>query len=1051
MTASRLYRFKLLLLLISLLLCTLPAYGGQAPDRPVTVVMDNNYPPFAFLDDHGNLQGILVDQWRLWEQQSGARVELHAMEWGEALRRMKAGEFDVIDTIFTTGERQKLFDFTPSYQKIEVPVFFRNDISGITNIDSLKGFPVAVKAGDAAIDLLTEHGITQLVTFPSYEAIIRAAAEHKVNVFVVDKPPALYLLNKSGISDQFRTSEPLAIGEFHRAVRKGDGRLLQQVQKGFAAISPAAYRKIDKKWYGSKLTGMVSRKQAASIGGAAGLLITLLIAWNLMLRHAVARRTAELAAGEKRYRSVVEQTDDLISRVDTSGRIVFVNPASIKFWGLSPQECIGRSAFEFVHPDDQPSTALEFRSWLASGRESAGFENRQLHSSGRSIDTLWTISIHRDESGKVVEISSIARDITERNRAQQALKDEQVRLRTLLQTIPDLFWLKDPDGVYLACNARFERLFGASETEILGKSDYDFVSRELADFFREHDRQAIAAGGPCFNEELVTFADDGHSELLETIKTPMRDSQGTLIGVLGIARDITEKRRAEHALRESKQRYRDLVEVSPYAIYVHQNGNFVFVNPAGCRLLGAATPAELIGTPILERVHPDFRNLVANRVGEAYSSGQPVPRLEEVFLRLDGNSVEVEVVATALSYHGEPAMQVLACDISERKRLEEEQLRGQKLESLGLLAGGIAHDFNNILTGILGNVSFARMLVGEEHRASTRLAECEKAASRAGELTRQLLTFARGGAPLRKAVDTGLVIGEALSFALRGGNVKGNLECPSGIWQLDADAGQISQVLNNLLINARQAMPQGGEVMVVAENLLIPDNDPLNIQAGRYVRFSVTDQGVGIAPEHLTRIFDPYFTTKPEGNGLGLASVYSIIKRHGGSVTATSRPGEGSCFTLLIPAAAQAADSSAAAEQQVSSPPGSGKILVMDDEEMIRELLVAMLEELGYVVEECPDGAAAVTLHAEALEKGSPYAAIILDLTIPGGMGGQEAAALIRSKDPQVPLIVSSGYSDTCFANEYTEHDFSGFVMKPYTIDQLATELSRCIAGQSRT
>jgi len=1046
MTVSALSRLKFIpFLLLMLLACVVPGHGEQLLTRPVRVVMDNNYPPYTFLDNGGKLQGILVDQWRLWEQKTGVRVELHAMDWGEALRRMKGGEFDVIDTAFKTDERLKFFDFAPPYQKIEVPVFFQHEISGITDIASLKGFPVAVKAGDAAVDLLESHGITQLLTFPSYEAIIRAASEHKVNVFVVDKPPALYFLNKFGISSQFRASEPLASGEFHRAVQKGNAELLHLVQKGFAAISPAENRAIEKKWYGSTLDAAASLKYFAYFAGGLGLLVIFLVSWNLVLRRAVARRTAELAAGEERYRSVVEQADDLITRVDASGRILFVNSASVKYWGLPPDECIGRSAFEFIHPDDRRNTTEEFQKWLKSGKDRVTFENRQSHVSGGSTDMLWTISVLHADDGTSVEFSSIARNITSIKQATNALENERLRLRTLLQTIPDLVWLKDPDGVYLACNARFERLYGAREADILGKTDYDFVDKELADFFRANDRRAVAAGGPSINEELITYADDGHSELLETIKTPMRDDQGNLIGVLGIARDITEMRRAEQALRESEVRYRDLVDVSPYAIYVHQNGRFVFVNPAGCRLLGATAPDELIGKPILERVHPEYRKAVTDRVGEAHTSGQPVPPLEELFVRLDGTSVAVEVVATSLTYQGEPAMQVLARDISERKRLEEELIRSQKLESLGVLAGGIAHDFNNILTGILGNISFARMLVDDGHKAAKLLAESEKAAKRAGELTQQLLTFARGGEPVRKAVDTSRLIDESISFALMGANVKGIVDCPPDIWRLDADAGQMSQVFNNLLINAKQATPQGGSVTVKAENLEVHEGAPLSVAPGRYVRVSFTDHGDGIAPEHLARIFDPYFTTKLQGSGLGLASVYSIVKRHGGMVSATSRFDNGSVFTLLLPATKKETTEDRAKEQQLALLHGTGRILVMDDEELIRDLLVSMLEELGYVPESCADGSAAVALHGEALEKGSPFAAIILDLTVPGGMGGREAAALIHDRDQQVPLIVSSGYSGDSVIGAYGEHGFSGFVMKPYTLEELAGELRRCI------
>jgi CheY-like chemotaxis protein len=260
----------------------------------------------------------------------------------------------------------------------------------------------------------------------------------------------------------------------------------------------------------------------------------------------------------------------------------------------------------------------------------------------------------------------------------------------------------------------------------------------------------------------------------------------------------------------------------------------------------------------------------------------------------------------------------------------------------------------------------------------------------------------------------------------------------------------MSQVFNNLLINARQAMPHGGSVTVTASNIEVHGGDPVPVAPGRYVRITVADEGSGIAPEHVSRIFDPYFTTKELGSGLGLASLHSIIKRHGGAVTVSSLPGAGTTFTLFLPAATEPATHEHDVQKEVSPPQGAGKILVMDDEEIIRELAVALLEDLGYSAEVCPDGSQAVALHAASRDGGTPYAAIILDLTVPGGMGGREAAVRIRAVDPDVPLIVSSGYSSDTQISECLALGFNGAVRKPYTLQEITAELSRVIGEAKR-
>jgi len=461
--------------------------------------------------------------------------------------------------------------------------------------------------------------------------------------------------------------------------------------------------------------------------------------------------------------------------------------------------------------------------------------------------------------------------------------------------------------------------------------------------------------------------------------------------------EIEERRATESALRESEERYRALVELSPDAIYIHTGGKLIFANSQGAVLLGVDRPEEIYGREALDFVHPDSREFVRQRIAKAFQTGEPNPPGEQIFVRVDGSQVPVEVASVPFRYQGEIALLAIVRDITERKRMQEELIKGQKLESLGLLAGGIAHDFNNILTGIVGNLSVAKLQIDPSHKIVNRLDLCEKAAFQATDLIRQLLTFARGGEPVKKFINPASLIRETGSFALRGSNIRSIIDIQENLWSMEVDESQLSQVLNNLLLNASQAMPAGGEVGIRAANETLPHNNPQQLPPGNYLKIAVEDRGCGIPQENLIRIFDPYFTTKPKGSGLGLASVHSIIKRHGGAVEVSSTPGGGTTFTIHLPAIPGRQPENTGISESMELR-GSGRVLVMDDEYFIREIATYILGFMGYEVDCCADGEEAVECFHTARKKNVPYSAVILDLTIPGGMGGKEAASRILER-----------------------------------------------------
>lgn len=385
-------------------------------------------------------------------------------------------------------------------------------------------------------------------------------------------------------------------------------------------------------------------------------------------------------------------------------------------------------------------------------------------------------------------------------------------------------------------------------------------------------------------------------------------------------------------------------------------------------------------------------------------------------------------------------------DITERKKMEEELQKVQRLESIGILAGGIAHDFNNFLQGILGNVSVAKYAKTEDEVFET-LTKAEKASLQAKDLTQQLLTFAEGGTPIKTTASIKELINGSVDFALKGSNVKPEFSIPEDIWAVEVDEGQISRVINNLIINADQAMPEGGIIKVRAENVVISAEDALPLKDGRYVRIEIEDEGVGIPKEHLLKIFDPYFSTKQKGkgSGLGLTICYYIIQKHDGYITAESELGVGTTFYIYLPASQKEIVEKGDLEEQIVL--GQGKILVMDDEEFIRDVANAMLKYLGYEVEFAKDGAEAIELYQKAKESGQPFDAIIMDLTIPGGMGGKEAIFKLLEIDPDVKAIVSSGYSTDAIMSDFKQYGFSGVITKPYTVATLSGTVSKVIRG----
>jgi len=462
---------------------------------------------------------------------------------------------------------------------------------------------------------------------------------------------------------------------------------------------------------------------------------------------------------------------------------------------------------------------------------------------------------------------------------------------------------------------------------------------------------------------------------------------------------------------------------------VDLKGNFTFFNESMLNILGYERE-DLLGMNNRQYADEENTRKVYQVYNQVYRTGESVKNFEWQIIRKDGDRRDIEVsISLIRNTEGHPTgFRGIVRDTTERKRMEDELLKADKLESVGILAGGIAHDFNNILTSISGNISMAKRQVKPGHKIFDLLSSAENASVRAQGLTRQLLTFAKGGTPLKETVFLKKPIKESSLFVLRGSKSECNLSISEDLWPVEADAGQISQVISNIVINANQAMPKGGVIQIEADNLMPEKIQEIPVKPGKYIRISIKDQGAGIPEKHLSKIFDPYFTTKQAGSGLGLATSYSIIKKHNGYISVDSLLGAGTTFNIYLPAS----DKEIPVKEEAVLLKGCGKILIMDDDKFLKEIAEEMLDTLGYESEFAEDGDGAIEMYKKARESGKPYDAVILDLTIPGSMGGEEVIKILINIDPEVKAIVFSGYSEGEVMSNFRKYGFKGMMPKPF-------------------
>jgi len=600
------------------------------------------------------------------------------------------------------------------------------------------------------------------------------------------------------------------------------------------------------------------------------------------------------------------------------------------------------------------------------------------------------------------------------------------------------------EGRLIEVNDAFETTFKCKREEILGLSprsfnfwanpqDHALVVQALHDNAEVRDREIY------FRDYAGKVFPGLYAGVIVEI-----DGENCLLSVI---MDITERKLAEQKVKESEETLKSLMDMMPVGVrWYDMNGVIEYVNSSFIDLFGYTLDEIPTLDDWFSKAYPDpaYREEIIARwkAAKDKSDGTPIDPAESNVTCKDG-SVRHIIVNTQFA---RSRRLVIFTDVTERDENQRRLLNAQRLESLGILAGGIAHDFNNILTGIMGNLSLARMFLESPEKLDQLLDRAEQASRRAADLISQLLTFAKGGAPVKKPLSVRHLVNESVSLALHGTNVESVVKIPDSLPEIEADAGQLIQVFNNIIVNAVQAMPGGGRITVRAGTVALVDKNRFALPGGEYITLDFTDDGSGINERDMKRIFDPYFTTKPNGTGIGLSSAHSIVKKHGGHIDVQSTVGEGTTFTLYIPSIGYAVtEEDRANNAEPAAVHRGGTILVMDDELMVRNIAAGMLNHLGYQVTTCSTGEEAIALYKAAKDTGSPFTAAIMDLTVPGGMGGKEAAHQILEFDPSACLIVSSGYSNDPIVAEYAGYGFRAALTKPYISAELEQVVSKAL------
>jgi two-component system cell cycle sensor histidine kinase/response regulator CckA len=763
-----------------------------------------------------------------------------------------------------------------------------------------------------------------------------------------------------------------------------------------------------------------------------------------MVRDITERKRAEqaLRESEERFRLIHDQSPLGIGFLDVDGHIVECNDVLTKIIGTPKEKLIGWNM-----KDNLTNTSMISALAKAYSGSTGIFEGDYTTiSSGKKIVVREIFSPLLREDGALRGILFMIDDITGRKQAEEMLRASQSMYKAIVDNQAEFVARYVRGGILTFVNDTLCRYLKLQRSDLIGKSYYPFIHEEDRDSVIRQVEE-LGVRNPSTVTESKIVLSDGRIAWHRWTHSALFDKDKNIIEYQATGRDITDSRSMEEALRQSVHFIRNILDsVDEGFIVVDRDYRVITANRAYCNQIGLPV-GEVVGKPYSRESEmlgiPSCEEDAECAVRRVFETGRPYSANRQYNDR-DGNTIHIETKAFPLKDASGVVTSVVESinNITEKHELENERLKTQKLEAIGTLAGGIAHDFNNLLQGVFGYISLAKMTADRKEKSVAALEQAEKALHMSVKLTNQLLTFSKGGRPVKRLIDLLPVIENAAKFALSGSRSDYHIVADQGLWQAEADDGQIGQVIQNIVLNADQAMPEGGRVEITIKNVQSPDKDfPQSLQKGNYLQIAIRDSGIGISPQYIAKIFDPYFTTKERGSGLGLATSYSIVKNHGGLIDVKSELAKGSTFTAYLPAVAGRDKAAVPVLKPSAAQVRPCRVLLMDDEQVIRDVGGEIIRELGHDVEFAAHGEDAVKKYRAALETGRPFDMVILDLTIRGGMGGAETLQKLLEIDPGVKAAVSSGYYDDELLSKYREQGFKTFLKKPYNVDGLRRTL----------
>ncbi|HPE44535.1 MAG TPA: PAS domain S-box protein [Deltaproteobacteria bacterium] len=760
-----------------------------------------------------------------------------------------------------------------------------------------------------------------------------------------------------------------------------------------------------------------------------------------------------LKDSERKYRLLAENLRDVIWVLDADLKYVYVSPSVMQLRGYTPEEAMKQTMDQVLAPESYQHAVDLFtreRAFEFGGRKhgrdwTMNLDLEMIRKDGSRVWTEVTLNILYDEHGEPEGLLGITHDISDRRKAEEAIRQSEERYRTIFENTATANIIVAEDTTILLANANFEKLVGYSREELEGKMSWtSFVAEEDLEIMKQ--RHTLRRTDPGAVISAYEFKARVRSGEIRNLYMSVSMIPGTRESVASLI-DMTDRRKAEDALRQSEERFRDLARLLPETVFeMDTSGKVTFINEISLERFGFTLEDLERGVNVLDVMAPhDHERAIRNYT--RVMQGERLGLNEYTARKKDGTTFPVLIHTTPICREGEyVGLRGFLVDVTEKKSLEEQLMRAQKLEAIGTLAGGIAHDFNNLLMGILGNISLMLMHYDESHAFHDRLKSMEEYVQRGSGLTKQLLGFARGGKYEVKPTDLGeFVRRSAEMFGRTKREIRIHHKSSEDLWAVEVDRGQMEQVMLNLFVNSWQAMPGGGDLYLSVENAQLTDDEvsPYGIGPGRFVKVTVTDTGIGMDEAIKARIFEPFFSTKERGRGtgLGLASVYGIIKNHGGFVLVESEKDIGTSFMVYLPASQKVIEREKQASEKIHT--GRETILVIDDEEMIVEVGAGMLESLGYRVLTANGGRQGLQIFDQNRET---IDLVILDMIMPD-FGGRETFEALRRQDPGVKVLLSSGYSLDGQAKEILTGGCRGFIQKPFTMAELSKKIRHILDG----